>query len=141
MSVYIERKFLGFISSKLEQFKQKQTDLYNFRCPYCGDSKRNKLKARGYVYRKSNDYFFICHNCGKSTTFAKLLEVQPISSTSWNDTPLVKQDTALTQKSLISNLSGEMPIPDSSLLSTTPEEIQRNLKAWREHGERLHIIV
>jgi hypothetical protein len=32
------------------------------------------LKARGYVYRKSNDYFFICHNCGKSTTFAKFLE-------------------------------------------------------------------
>jgi len=74
MSIYIERKFLGFISSKLEQFKQKQTDLYNFRCPYCGDSKKNKLKARGYVYRKSNDYFFICHNCGKSTTFAKFLE-------------------------------------------------------------------
>jgi transcription elongation factor Elf1 len=74
MSIYIERKFLGFVSSKLEQFKQKQTDLYNFRCPYCGDSKKNKLKARGYVYRKSNDYFFICHNCGKSTTFAKFLE-------------------------------------------------------------------
>ena len=74
MSVYIDKKFLGFVSSKLEQFKQKQTDLYNFRCPYCGDSKKNKLKARGYVYRKSNDYFFICHNCGKSTTFAKFLE-------------------------------------------------------------------
>ena len=74
MSIYIERKFLGFVSSKLEQFKQKNTDLYNFRCPYCGDSQKNKLKARGYVYRKSNDYFFICHNCGKSTTFAKFLE-------------------------------------------------------------------
>jgi transcription elongation factor Elf1 len=74
MSIYIERKFLGFVSSKLEQYKQKNTDLYNFRCPYCGDSKKNKLKARGYVYRKSNDYFFICHNCGKSTTFAKFLE-------------------------------------------------------------------
>jgi len=74
MSAYIDRKFLGFVSSKLEQFKQKSTDLYNFRCVYCGDSKKNKLKARGYVYRKSNDYFFICHNCGKSTTFAKFLE-------------------------------------------------------------------
>ena len=74
MSVYIDRKFLGFVSSRLEQYKQKQTDLYNFRCPYCGDSQKNKLKARGYVYRKSNDYFFICHNCGKSTTFAKFLE-------------------------------------------------------------------
>lgn len=74
MSVYVDRKFLGFVSPKLEQYKQKNTDLYNFRCPYCGDSKKNKLKARGYVYRKSNDYFFICHNCGVSTTFAKFLE-------------------------------------------------------------------
>jgi len=81
MSIYIDRKFLGFVSSKLEQYKQKQTDLFNFRCPYCGDSKKNKLKARGYVYRKSNDYFFICHNCGKSTTFAKFLE--HIDSTSY----------------------------------------------------------
>ena len=74
MSVYIDRKYLAFVSSKLEQFKQKKQDLYNFRCPYCGDSKRNKLKARGYVYRKENDYFFICHNCGKSTTFGKFLQ-------------------------------------------------------------------
>jgi transcription elongation factor Elf1 len=74
MAIWIDRKFLGFVSPKLEQFKQKKEDLFNFRCPYCGDSKKNKLKARGYVYRKSNDYFFICHNCGKSTTFAKFLE-------------------------------------------------------------------
>ena len=74
MSVYIDRKFLGFVSSKLEQFKQKSTDLYNFRCPYCGDSKKNKLKARGYVYRKENDYFYVCHNCSKSTTFGKFLQ-------------------------------------------------------------------
>jgi len=76
MSIYIDRKYLGFVSSKLEQFKQKNTDLYNFRCPYCGDSKKNKLKARGYVYRKETDYFFICHNCGKSTTFGKFLQEQ-----------------------------------------------------------------
>jgi transcription elongation factor Elf1 len=74
MSVYIDRKFLGFVSSKLEQFKQKKTDLYNFRCVYCGDSKKNKLKTRGYIYRKDNDYFYICHNCGKSTTFARFLQ-------------------------------------------------------------------
>ena len=74
MSVYIDRKYLGFVSHKLEQFKQKKTDLYNFRCPYCGDSRKNKLKTRGFVYRKSNDYFYICHNCGKSTTFGKFLQ-------------------------------------------------------------------
>ena len=30
---------------------------------------------------------------------------------------------------------------DSSLLVSTPEEIERNLQAWRELKERLHIIV
>ena len=74
MSAFIDRKYLGFISHKLEQFKQKKQDLYNFRCFYCGDSKKNKLKTRGYIYRKSNDYFYICHNCGKSTTFGKFLQ-------------------------------------------------------------------
>ena len=74
MSVFIDRKYLGFVSHKLEQFKQKKTDLYNFRCPYCGDSKKNKLKTRGFIYRKSNDYFYVCHNCNKSTTFGRFLQ-------------------------------------------------------------------
>jgi|LakMenE01Jun11ns_1017448.scaffolds.fasta_scaffold9936758_5 hypothetical protein len=74
MSVYIDRKYLLLISSRLQQFKQKKEDLFNFRCLYCGDSKKNKLKARGYVYRKSNDYYYVCHNCNKSTTFAKFLQ-------------------------------------------------------------------
>lgn len=74
MSVYIDRKYLLLISSRLQQFKQKKEDLFNFRCLYCGDSQKNKLKARGYVYRKSNDYYYICHNCNKSTTFAKFLQ-------------------------------------------------------------------
>lgn len=74
MSVYIDRKFLGFVSPKLELFKQKNTDLYNFRCIFCGDSQKNKLKARGYIYRKNNDYFYRCHNCNKSTTFSKFLQ-------------------------------------------------------------------
>jgi len=74
MSVWIDRKYLGFVSSKLDQFKQKSQDLYNFRCNYCGDSKKNKFKARAYIYRKNNDYFFSCHNCSKSTTFGKFLQ-------------------------------------------------------------------
>lgn len=74
MSVYIDRKYLGTVSHKLELFKQKNNDLYNFRCPFCNDSRKNKIKARGYIYRKANDYFYRCHNCGKSTTFSKFLQ-------------------------------------------------------------------
>jgi len=74
MSVYIDRKYLLLISSRLERFSQKKEDLFNFRCPICGDSKKNKLRARGYIYRKNNDYFYTCHNCRASTTFSKFLK-------------------------------------------------------------------
>lgn len=32
-------------------------------------------------------------------------------------------------------------IDDTSLLSTSPEEIQENLKRWKEYNERIHIVV
>lgn len=74
MSVFIDRTFLLRVSPKLQKFTTKKEDLYNFRCPLCGDSSKNKTKARGYVYRKKNDYFFRCHNCGASTSFYNFLE-------------------------------------------------------------------
>jgi transcription elongation factor Elf1 len=74
MSVFIDRSFLLRMSPKLSRFSKKKDDLYNFRCPLCGDSQKNKLKARGFVYRKKNDYFYMCHNCGASTTFYNFLK-------------------------------------------------------------------
>jgi transcription elongation factor Elf1 len=74
MSVFIDRAFLLRISPKLQRFTQKKEDLYNFRCPLCGDSQKNKTKSRGYVYRKKNDYFYMCHNCGASTSFYNFLD-------------------------------------------------------------------
>lgn len=74
MSVFIDRSFLLQVSPKLQRFTKKKDDLYNFRCPLCGDSQKNKLKSRGYVYRKKNDYFYMCHNCGVSTTFYNFLK-------------------------------------------------------------------
>jgi len=74
MSIYIDRTFLLRMSPKLSRFTQKKPDLYNFRCPLCGDSQKNKTKARGFVFRKKDDYFYMCHNCGASTTFYNLLK-------------------------------------------------------------------
>ena len=74
MSVFIDRAFLLRISPKLQRFTQKKEDLYNFRCPLCGDSQKNKTRSRGYVYRKKNDYFYMCHNCGASTSFYNFLD-------------------------------------------------------------------
>jgi len=74
MSIFIDRKFLLMMAPKLERFAQKKPDLYNFRCPICGDSKKQKTKCRGFVYRKKNDYFYMCHNCGASITFYNFLK-------------------------------------------------------------------
>lgn len=78
MSVFIDRKYLLLVSSKLRNFKDKGNDLYNFSCNFCGDSSTNKLKARGYVFRKADNYFYMCHNCQVSMGFAKFLrETEP----------------------------------------------------------------
>lgn len=74
MSVWIDQKYLSLISHNLRNYKTKKSDLFNFSCPFCGDSKKNLTKARGFVFRKQNDYFYMCHNCGTSTTFSNLLK-------------------------------------------------------------------
>lgn len=74
MSIFIDRTFLLRVSPKLQKFTQKKPDLYNFRCPICGDSSKNKTKARGYIYEKKNNYFFMCHNCGASMSFYNFLD-------------------------------------------------------------------
>ena len=74
MSVIIDRSFLLQVSGRLSLFTQKKDDLYNFRCPFCGDSQKHKTKARGYIYRKKDDYFYMCHNCSISTSFYNFLD-------------------------------------------------------------------
>ena len=73
-SSYIDVKYINLCSSVLERFKQKRTNLWNFRCPICGDSKKSKTKCRGFVYEKRNKYFYKCHNCNYGTSFNRFLE-------------------------------------------------------------------
>ena len=74
MSLSVESKYIGLISHRLRNFKRKQDYLWNFSCPFCGDSKKNLHKARGYVYKKGNNLFYSCKNCGIGTSLGKLLE-------------------------------------------------------------------
>ena len=74
----VDSKFIGIISPRLQKFKRVKADLYNFRCPICGDSKKNKSKTRGYLYSIKADINFRCHNCGASMTFSNFLkEIDP----------------------------------------------------------------
>ena len=74
MSTFIDIKYLNLLSTKLTKFKKKSDNLFNFRCPHCGDSKKSSTKARGFVYRKKNDMFFKCHNCGMGQSLNNLIK-------------------------------------------------------------------
>jgi predicted RNA-binding Zn-ribbon protein involved in translation (DUF1610 family) len=74
----IDSKYIGLVSSRLQKFKRVKADLYNFRCPICGDSQKNKNKTRGYIYPVKNNTNFKCHNCGASLSFNNFLkEIDP----------------------------------------------------------------
>jgi len=70
----VDSKYIGLVSSRLQKFKRVKGDLYNFRCPLCGDSKKHKNKARGYLYQVKTNTNYKCHNCGASLSFNNFLK-------------------------------------------------------------------
>ena len=72
----IDNQFVHNISAQLDQFKKKNKGVYNFRCPYCGDSQKYKNKARGYFFTSKNDLVYKCHNCGIGRSFNAFLKDQ-----------------------------------------------------------------
>jgi len=70
----VDSKYIGLVSPRLQKFKKVKNNLFNFRCPICGDSKKNKSKTRGYLYTIKADVNFRCHNCGASMTFSNFLK-------------------------------------------------------------------
>ena len=70
----IDSKYIGLVSSRLPKFKRVKANLYNFRCPICGDSQKHRNKARGYFYKIQSQTNFKCHNCGASMSFSNFLK-------------------------------------------------------------------
>ena len=74
MSIVTDSTYIRLLSHRLRNFKQKKENLWNFSCPICGDSKKNKTKARGYVFAKKQDLFYQCHNCGVGLSLGNLIK-------------------------------------------------------------------
>jgi hypothetical protein len=70
----IDDKFINLLSTRLRNFKKVKPGLYNCSCPICGDSKKNKSKARGYFYDVKNNTNYKCHNCGVNLSFNNFLK-------------------------------------------------------------------
>lgn len=72
---WIDSKYINLVSSRLERFKRTRSNLFNFRCPICGDSQKDKTKTRGYIMEKpSVGTIFYCHNCHASMSFGNFLK-------------------------------------------------------------------
>lgn len=75
MAGWIDLKYIRLVGPQLTLFKEKRNDLWNFRCPICGDSDKDRTKCRGYIYTHKGDYMFKCQNCGDSRPFKSLLYI------------------------------------------------------------------
>lgn len=74
MAQWLDEKFIALVSSQLPYFRKQSTHTYTFRCPLCGDSKKQRNKTRGYLFLYRQAYFFKCHNCNESSSFKKFLQ-------------------------------------------------------------------
>jgi len=80
-NAWIDIKYANLLSARLPLFKIKKNTPYsaNFRCPICGDSQKNKLKARGYLFQHKGAMTYKCHNCGYASSFSKFLQKIDVS--------------------------------------------------------------
>ena len=76
LSDFVDAHYVTLLSGRLDKFAKKKADLYNFRCPYCGDSQKHRNKARGYFFRVKADMVYKCHNCGVGRTLPNFLKDQ-----------------------------------------------------------------
>lgn len=73
--MWLDHKYIGLISGRLDRFKRVNPKTYNFRCPICGDSQKHKHKARGFFFEKNDGGFlYHCHNCNITLGLDKFLE-------------------------------------------------------------------
>lgn len=72
-NLYLDSKYVDLLGSRLRNFRKKANHTWNFSCPYCGDSIKNKRKARGYVYENKNRLQYHCHNCNITQSVENLV--------------------------------------------------------------------
>jgi transcription elongation factor Elf1 len=132
---FIDSKYIGLISVRLQKFSKKKEGLYTFRCPYCGDSQKNKNRTRGYIYKHKNDHNFKCHNCGASKSFTNFLRDQDVGL--YDQYVMERYKAGLTGKS--SNT------PDPVLPSSKPHfkkkdfDLQRISELNNSHPAKIYL--
>lgn len=71
---FVDQQYIPLISNHLPLFTRVSDTCWNFRCVFCGDSKRKKSKKRGYIYFRNGKFRYFCHNCGEPCSLGTLIE-------------------------------------------------------------------
>jgi len=152
MSLYVDKSFIPRISPRLDKFSQKGDYLWNFRCPLCGDSQKNKLKARGFIYKQKNDLFYKCHNCSSSTSFGNFLKtldpvlykeyrLETYKETSHSNTPKPDFSAFQTYSNTIEKLNTiriDLPTIKSLPEGHIAKEFLRKRQIPKEYSTKFH---
>ncbi len=74
MMQHVDKIYISRLGAKLERFSEKRRNLFNCRCPLCGDSKKKSYKTRGFIYIRKNNFNYMCHNCGASMSLSAFMK-------------------------------------------------------------------
>ena len=114
---YLDTKYINLASASLQKYKKVKNGLWTFRCPYCGDSKKNKNKTRGYIFQVKGDHVFKCHNCGITRSFSNFLKDQ---------VPHV-YDEYVMERYKEGTIGGNVPKPDLTQFISKPKFEKRTV--------------
>jgi hypothetical protein len=137
MDIIDDKDFLHLISPQLERFTKQSNDVWKCRCPFCGDSQKNKFKTRCYIYKKGDGLLFHCHNCQESGRLYKLVKhVNPALAREYSKAAFLNKDKKPEFKYEMNSftlpivMDMEIKLPKlSSLIETHPA---RKYMAWRK---------
>ena len=71
-------EYIQKLAGSLPKFEKVKDGVYKFRCPFCGDSKKNPNKRSGYFYLINNSQNYRCFKCNhRSSLKGVLQELKP----------------------------------------------------------------
>lgn len=74
--LHVDLQWLNKVSYSLDKFNKVKSDVFNSRCPICGDSPTDPKKKRFYIYVKKRLLRVYCHKCGYSHSFYRFMKDQ-----------------------------------------------------------------
>lgn len=74
MNQWLQLKYIQITGINLRNFKRQDAGIIRCSCPFCGDSTKDKTKARFYFLESNKGWRCYCHHCQWSGSFDKFLK-------------------------------------------------------------------